>query len=157
MNPTEWILLDTEVTGLAAPIFVAELAAQRMRGWQPDGEPFRKLLNQNADIPATRAKFWSVTASRRIRSIGSLPNTRAACRSSRSISNTIWTKCCSRSGSGWASARSAVAGFARCGWRSGCSILYPPATASCKRCGSIIACPNTARTWLWVTCKRSRT
>src|SRR6266700_1225032 len=52
MNGKPWILFDTETTGLAAPLFVVELAAQRMRGWTPDGEPFRKLLNQNADIPA---------------------------------------------------------------------------------------------------------
>lgn len=32
MNSKPWILLDTETTGLAAPIFVVELAAQRMRG-----------------------------------------------------------------------------------------------------------------------------
>jgi hypothetical protein len=38
MHKTTWILLDTETTGLAAPIFVVELAAQRMRGWQADGE-----------------------------------------------------------------------------------------------------------------------
>jgi DNA polymerase III epsilon subunit-like protein len=52
MNESNWLLLDTETTGLTAPVFVVELAAQRMRGWEPDAEPFRKLLNQNADIPA---------------------------------------------------------------------------------------------------------
>jgi len=36
MKSKTWILLDTETTGLAAPIFVVELAAQRMRGWLPD-------------------------------------------------------------------------------------------------------------------------
>ena len=45
MHSTDWILLDTETMGLAAPIFVVELAAQRMRGWESDGEAFRKLLN----------------------------------------------------------------------------------------------------------------
>ena len=50
---TPWILLDTETTGLAAPIFVVELAAQRMRGWSAEGEPFRKLLNQNI-MPVSR-------------------------------------------------------------------------------------------------------
>ena len=57
----KWILLDTETTGLAAPIFVVELAAQRMRGWTPDGEPFRKLLNQNADIPAEATRVHGYT------------------------------------------------------------------------------------------------
>ena len=61
MNRTPWILLDTETTGLSAPVFVVELAAQRMRGWQPDGEPFRKLLNQNADIPAETSRVHGYT------------------------------------------------------------------------------------------------
>ena len=51
MNHQEWVLIDTKTTGLAAPIFVVELGAQRMRGWLPDGSPFRRLLNQNLDIP----------------------------------------------------------------------------------------------------------
>jgi DNA polymerase-3 subunit epsilon len=52
MNGEPWILLDTETIGFTAPVFVVELAAQRIRGWTPDGKPFRKLVNQNADIPA---------------------------------------------------------------------------------------------------------
>lgn len=51
MNNTHWILLDTETTGLHAPVFVVELAAQRMCGWLAEGAPFRKVLNQNEDIP----------------------------------------------------------------------------------------------------------
>lgn len=61
MKKTNWILLDTETTGLAAPIYVVELAAQRMRGWEPDGEPFRKLLNQNQDIPPEAARVHGYT------------------------------------------------------------------------------------------------
>ena len=38
MKNTNWILLDTETNGLAAPIFVVELAAQRMRGWKLECE-----------------------------------------------------------------------------------------------------------------------
>jgi len=34
-------LLDTETTGLNSPIFVVELAVQRMRGWEPESLPFR--------------------------------------------------------------------------------------------------------------------
>ncbi len=56
-----WLLLDTETTGLREPIFVVELAAQRMRGWQPDGEPFRKLLNQNQEIPAEASRVHGYT------------------------------------------------------------------------------------------------
>jgi DNA polymerase-3 subunit epsilon len=61
MNNINWILLDTETSGLAAPIFVVELAAQRMRGWTSDGEPFRKLVNQNADIPAEASRVHGYT------------------------------------------------------------------------------------------------
>ena len=61
MNKTVWILLDTETTGLAAPIFVVELAAQRMRGWSAEGEPFRKLLNQNQEIPAEASRVHGYT------------------------------------------------------------------------------------------------
>ncbi len=61
MNTTEWILLDTETTGFAAPIFVVEVAAQRMRGWQLDGEPFHKLLNQNTDISAEASRVHGYT------------------------------------------------------------------------------------------------
>ncbi len=61
MRNTAWILLDTETTGLAAPIFVVELAAQRMRGWAAEGEPFRKLLNQNQEIPAEASRVHGYT------------------------------------------------------------------------------------------------
>jgi DNA polymerase-3 subunit epsilon len=61
MKETHWILLDTETTGLAAPIFVVELAAQRMRGWEAEGEPFRKLLNQNQEIPAEASRVHGYT------------------------------------------------------------------------------------------------
>jgi DNA polymerase-3 subunit epsilon len=61
MNDKPWILLDTETTGLTAPVFVVELAAQRMRGWQSEGEPYRKLLNQNADIPAEASRVHGYT------------------------------------------------------------------------------------------------
>jgi len=56
-----WILLDTETTGFSAPVFVVELAAQRMCGWTPDSEPFRKLLNQNADIPPEASRVHGYT------------------------------------------------------------------------------------------------
>ena len=56
MNYRNWILLDTEMTGFTSPVFVVELAAQRMRGWASDGAPFRKLLNQNAGIPSEASR-----------------------------------------------------------------------------------------------------
>jgi DNA polymerase-3 subunit epsilon len=61
MKETSWLLIDTETTGLSAPIFVVELAAQRMHGWMPDGEAFRKLLNQNQDIPAEASRVHGYT------------------------------------------------------------------------------------------------
>ena len=61
MNNTSWILLDTETNGLVAPIYVVELAAQRMRGWEAVGEPFRRLLNQNVDIPPEASRVNGYT------------------------------------------------------------------------------------------------
>ncbi len=61
MKASSWILFDTETTGLSAPIFVVELAAQRMRGWSAEGEPFRKLLNQNQEIPAEASRVHGYT------------------------------------------------------------------------------------------------
>jgi DNA polymerase-3 subunit epsilon len=40
VNETRWCIIDTETTGLRALIFVVEIAAQRMRGWVPEGLPF---------------------------------------------------------------------------------------------------------------------
>ena len=51
MNEQSWILLDTETTGFKAPIYVVELGAQKMTGWEPDGPPFRRVLNHGTDIP----------------------------------------------------------------------------------------------------------
>jgi DNA polymerase-3 subunit epsilon len=61
MNRKSWILMDTETTGFTAPVFVVELAAQRMRGWSPEREPFRKLLNQNQEIPAEASRVHGYT------------------------------------------------------------------------------------------------
>lgn len=56
-----WILLGTETTGFKKPIFVVELAAQRMNGWEVDGEPFRYLINQNTEIPPEAARVHGYT------------------------------------------------------------------------------------------------
>lgn len=61
MNDAQWILIDTETTGLAAPIFVVEIAAQKMCGWKPIGPPFRKLLNQNAAISPEASRVHGYT------------------------------------------------------------------------------------------------
>ena len=61
MNDADWVLIDTETTGLTAPIIVVELAAQRMHGWEPQGAPFRRLLNQNSDISPEASRVHGYT------------------------------------------------------------------------------------------------
>ena len=61
MKKKPWILLDAETTGFSAPVFAVELAAQRMRGWETDGDPFRKLINQNQEIPAEASRVHGYT------------------------------------------------------------------------------------------------
>lgn len=47
-----WVIVDVETDGLYEPIHVVEVAAQLMKGWEPVGQPFRKLLNHNVPIPS---------------------------------------------------------------------------------------------------------
>ena len=61
MKNANWILLDTETTGFKPPIYVVEIGAQRMRGWEPDGPLFQMLLNQNADIPSEASRVHGYT------------------------------------------------------------------------------------------------
>jgi DNA polymerase-3 subunit epsilon len=61
MSDFPWCLIDTETTGLQAPIFVVEIAAQRMRGWQVEGEPFRRLLNHGTAIPPEASRVHGYT------------------------------------------------------------------------------------------------
>ena len=61
MNQALWLLLDTETTGLKPPIYVVELAAQRMRGWHPEGPPFRHLLDHGVAIPPESARVNGFT------------------------------------------------------------------------------------------------
>jgi DNA polymerase III epsilon subunit-like protein len=57
----EWIILDTETTGFAKPIFTVDLAAQRMCGWETAGEPFRRLLNHGCAIPPEASRVHGYT------------------------------------------------------------------------------------------------
>ena len=43
---TEWVLVDTETTGLRQPIWTLEVAALRFRGWKRVGKPIQIFLNQ---------------------------------------------------------------------------------------------------------------
>ena len=61
MNKTEWIILDTETNGLTNPIFVVEIAAQKMLGWEKKGQPFHKMINHNEDIPPEASRVHGYT------------------------------------------------------------------------------------------------
>lgn len=61
MQNNKWVLIDTETTGFSTPIFVVELAAQIMNGWMPQGPPFRRLVNQNQDIPPEASRVHGYT------------------------------------------------------------------------------------------------
>lgn len=61
MNQFSWIIFGTETTGLNSSAYVVELAAQRMRGWAPEGPPFHCLLNHNADIPTAASRVNGYT------------------------------------------------------------------------------------------------
>jgi DNA polymerase III epsilon subunit-like protein len=61
MVGTSWCLIDTETTGLRAPIFVVEIAAQRMKGWEPSGAPFRRLINHGLTIPGEASRVHGYT------------------------------------------------------------------------------------------------
>lgn len=49
-NDSSWVVVDTETSGLCSPIYCVEIAAQKMRGWQTDGEPFRVFINHNVSL-----------------------------------------------------------------------------------------------------------
>ena len=49
MDDRDWVLIDVETAGLSSPV-VVELAAQRMRGWTPQGPAWRRLLNHGPDM-----------------------------------------------------------------------------------------------------------
>jgi DNA polymerase-3 subunit epsilon len=57
----EWLLVDTETDGWTEPIHIVEIAAQRMRGWEPAGERFRVLLNHNVPIPPAAVAIHGYT------------------------------------------------------------------------------------------------
>ncbi|MEA3639136.1 MAG: exonuclease domain-containing protein, partial [Lamprobacter sp.] len=46
---------------IKAPIYVVELAAQRMRGWEPEGEPFQRMLNHGIEIPPEASRVNGYT------------------------------------------------------------------------------------------------
>lgn len=61
MFGTDWLLIDTETNGLAPPVHAIEIAAQRMRGWDRHGPPFRVLLNHGVDIAPAAMRLHGYT------------------------------------------------------------------------------------------------
>ena len=51
MKPNEeWVVFECEASGMKKPLYAVEIAAQRMRGYEPDGMRFRVLLNHGVSI-----------------------------------------------------------------------------------------------------------
>jgi DNA polymerase III epsilon subunit-like protein len=46
----EWVVIDTETSGLMNPIYAVEIAAQTMKGFSPIGPSFRVFLNHDVDM-----------------------------------------------------------------------------------------------------------
>ena len=61
MHGTDWLLIETETTGATRPIYVLDVACQRMRAWERIGEPFRRMLNHNKDIPLEASRVHGYT------------------------------------------------------------------------------------------------
>ena len=57
----EWIILDVETTGLVAPIYAVEVAAQLMDGNSPKGEPFSLLIDHGIEIPDASTRIHGYT------------------------------------------------------------------------------------------------
>lgn len=53
----QWIIVDTETTGLRNPIYPIEIAAQCMKGWEPYEESFRVLINFDVPIEPMAEKI----------------------------------------------------------------------------------------------------
>jgi DNA polymerase III epsilon subunit-like protein len=47
----QWVLIDTETTGITNPIHIIEIYAQRMMETQPIGTPLHLFINHNVNIP----------------------------------------------------------------------------------------------------------
>lgn len=62
-HPDRWVLIDTETTGLIAPVYPVEIAARIMRGWEPEGEPFRELINFDVPMEPAAVRIHRYTRS----------------------------------------------------------------------------------------------
>jgi DNA polymerase III epsilon subunit-like protein len=57
----EWILIDTETTGITNPIYIVEIYAQKMVGLRPHGDPLHVFLNHNVTIPPEASAIHGYT------------------------------------------------------------------------------------------------
>jgi len=46
----QWVIIDTETTGLLNPVWAVEIASQKMQGWKVDGESFRIHSNHAVGV-----------------------------------------------------------------------------------------------------------
>jgi DNA polymerase III alpha subunit (gram-positive type) len=60
-NEARWMIIDTETTGLNDPVYPIEIAAQPMHGWEPEGEPFRVLINFDVPIEPAAVRIHKYT------------------------------------------------------------------------------------------------
>ncbi len=58
-----WVLIDTETTGLNDPVYPVEIAARIMQGWEPEGEPFRELIDFDVPLEPAAVRIHSYTRS----------------------------------------------------------------------------------------------
>ena len=49
-NDEPWVVFEVEASGMKRPLYAVEIAAQRMRGYEPDGVRFRVLLNHGVPL-----------------------------------------------------------------------------------------------------------
>lgn len=61
MGAAEWVVIGTETADLTQPVSVVELAAQRMRGWEPESAPFRRILNEGTHTPPEGSRVKDLT------------------------------------------------------------------------------------------------
>lgn len=59
----EWVLLDTETTGIIDPIYILEIYGQKMKGLTPVGNPLHLFINHKIPIPPEATAIHGYTNS----------------------------------------------------------------------------------------------
>ena len=60
MDDRDWVLIEVETAGLSSPV-VVEVAAQRMRGWAPQGPAWRRLINHGPDMNQDSSRIHGIS------------------------------------------------------------------------------------------------